>query len=131
MAYGRSYGLPIITTQGNNVYGPNQFLDKLIPKFINSCPAGLKRRLAKFSQVEIEYNAESVGLKDYDHLEPCRIFHATRLVVILEAYALYDSEISYCQGMSDLLSPIILVMEEDHDAFWCFIGFMKKTRYNF
>ncbi|KAE8661380.1 Trifunctional UDP-glucose 4,6-dehydratase/UDP-4-keto-6-deoxy-D-glucose 3,5-epimerase/UDP-4-keto-L-rhamnose-reductase RHM1 [Hibiscus syriacus] len=34
MAYGRSYGLPVITTRGNNVYGTNQFPEKLIPKFI-------------------------------------------------------------------------------------------------
>lgn len=34
MAYGRSYGLPVITTRGNNVYGPNQFPEKLIPKFL-------------------------------------------------------------------------------------------------
>jgi UDP-glucose 4,6-dehydratase len=34
IAYGRSYGLPVITTRGNNVYGPNQFPEKLIPKFI-------------------------------------------------------------------------------------------------
>ncbi|KAM0027631.1 putative NAD-dependent epimerase/dehydratase, NAD(P)-binding domain-containing protein [Helianthus debilis subsp. tardiflorus] len=34
MDYGRSYGLPVITTRGNNVYGPNQFPEKLIPKFI-------------------------------------------------------------------------------------------------
>ncbi|KAK9079910.1 hypothetical protein SSX86_001584 [Deinandra increscens subsp. villosa] len=34
MAYHRSYGLPIITTRGNNVYGPNQFPEKIIPKFI-------------------------------------------------------------------------------------------------
>ncbi|KAE8718699.1 Trifunctional UDP-glucose 4,6-dehydratase/UDP-4-keto-6-deoxy-D-glucose 3,5-epimerase/UDP-4-keto-L-rhamnose-reductase RHM1 [Hibiscus syriacus] len=34
MAYGRSYGLPVITTRGNNVYGPKQFPEKLIPKFI-------------------------------------------------------------------------------------------------
>ncbi|KAJ6714272.1 TBC1 DOMAIN FAMILY MEMBER GTPASE-ACTIVATING PROTEIN [Salix viminalis] len=75
--------------------------------------------------------AESVGLQDYDHLEPSRIFHAARLVTILEAYALYDPEIGYCQGMSDLLSPIIAVMEEDFLAFWCFVGFMKKARHNF
>lgn len=75
--------------------------------------------------------AVSVGLKDYDHLEPCRIYHAARLVAILEAYALYDEEIGYCQGMSDLLSPIIAVMEEDDEAFWCFVGFMKKARHNF
>ncbi|KAJ0630789.1 putative Rab-GTPase-TBC domain-containing protein [Helianthus annuus] len=75
--------------------------------------------------------AESVCLKDYTHLEACRIFHAARLVSILEAYALYDSEIGYCQGMSDLLSPIISVVEDDSEAFWCFVGFMKKARHNF
>ncbi|KAJ8760816.1 hypothetical protein K2173_021854 [Erythroxylum novogranatense] len=75
--------------------------------------------------------AEAVGLKDYDHLEPCRIFHAARLVAILEAYAIYDPEIGYCQGMSDLLSPLLSVISEDHDAFWCFVGFMRKARHNF
>lgn len=34
MAYHRSYGLKTITTRSNNVYGPNQFPEKLIPKFI-------------------------------------------------------------------------------------------------
>ncbi|XP_008790563.1 small G protein signaling modulator 2-like isoform X2 [Phoenix dactylifera] len=76
-------------------------------------------------------SAVAVGLKDYDHLEPCRIYHAARLVAILEAYALYDPEIGYCQGMSDLLSPILAVMEEDYEAFWCFVGFMRKARHNF
>ncbi|VVA11358.1 PREDICTED: GTPase-activating [Prunus dulcis] len=86
---------------------------------------------AEVSQDRAWRSAEAVGLKDYDHLEPCRIFHAARLVAILEAYALYDPEIGYCQGMSDLLSPITAVMTEDHEAFWCFVGFMKKARHNF
>ncbi|XP_057968906.1 rab GTPase-activating protein 22 isoform X1 [Malania oleifera] len=86
---------------------------------------------AAVSETEAQRLAESVGLKDYDHLEPCRIFHAARLVAILEAYALYDSEIGYCQGMSDLLSPIISVIEDDQEAFWCFVGFMRKARHNF
>ncbi|KOM48625.1 hypothetical protein LR48_Vigan07g232900 [Vigna angularis] len=34
MAYHRSYGLPVITSRGNNVYGPNQYPEKLVPKFI-------------------------------------------------------------------------------------------------
>ncbi|XP_042433166.1 rab GTPase-activating protein 22-like isoform X1 [Zingiber officinale] len=75
--------------------------------------------------------ATCIGLKDYEHLEPCRIYHAARLVAILEAYALYDPEIGYCQGMSDLLSPVLAVVEEDHEAFWCFVGFMRKARHNF
>ncbi|GJD12393.1 Trifunctional UDP-glucose 4,6-dehydratase/UDP-4-keto-6-deoxy-D-glucose 3,5-epimerase/UDP-4-keto-L-rhamnose-reductase RHM3 [Galdieria sulphuraria] len=32
--YSKSFGLPIIITRGNNVYGPCQFPDKLIPKSI-------------------------------------------------------------------------------------------------
>ncbi|KAJ6840412.1 small G protein signaling modulator 2-like isoform X1 [Iris pallida] len=76
-------------------------------------------------------SATAVGLKDCDHLEPCMIYHAARLVALLEAYAIYDPEIGYCQGMSDLLSPIIAVIEDDHDAFWCFVGFMRKARHNF
>ncbi|KAF5442675.1 hypothetical protein F2P56_035307 [Juglans regia] len=86
---------------------------------------------AAISEGRAHHSAEAVGLKDYDHLEPCRIFHAARLVAILEAYALYDPEIGYCQGMSDLLSPIISVITEDHEAFWCFVGFMRRARHNF
>ena len=33
-SYYHSYKLPIIITRGNNVYGPNQYAEKLIPKFI-------------------------------------------------------------------------------------------------
>lgn len=33
-AYRYSYDLPIIITRGNNVYGPRQYPEKLIPKFI-------------------------------------------------------------------------------------------------
>ncbi|KAF2299462.1 hypothetical protein GH714_032033 [Hevea brasiliensis] len=86
---------------------------------------------ASVSEDRARCSAEAVGLKDYEHLEPGRIFHAARLVAILEAYALYDPEIGYCQGMSDLLSPIITFITEDHEAFWCFVGFMKKARHNF
>lgn len=75
--------------------------------------------------------AIAVGLKDYEHLEPCRIYHAARLVAVLEAYAIYDPQIGYCQGMSDLLTPILTVMDKDDEAFWCFVGFMKKARHNF
>eukprot|EP01023_Acetabularia_acetabulum_P021898 TRINITY_DN21636_c0_g1_i1.p1 TRINITY_DN21636_c0_g1~~TRINITY_DN21636_c0_g1_i1.p1 ORF type:complete len:360 (-),score=79.21 TRINITY_DN21636_c0_g1_i1:967-2046(-) len=33
MAYINSYNFPIIITRGNNVYGPHQFPEKMIPKF--------------------------------------------------------------------------------------------------
>jgi len=32
----------------------------------------------------------------------------------------------YVQGMSDLLSPVLFVMENEVDAFWCFVSFMDE-----
>lgn len=34
-SYNHSYGMPIIISRGNNVYGPNQYPEKLIPRFIS------------------------------------------------------------------------------------------------
>jgi hypothetical protein len=37
----------------------------------------------------------------------------------------------YVQGMNDLLSPILIVMENEVDAFWCFAGLMERMQKNF
>ena len=34
-SYSHSFKIPIIITRGNNVYGPHQYLEKVIPRFIN------------------------------------------------------------------------------------------------
>jgi len=39
-SYHRSFKLPVIITRGNNVYGPHQFPEKLIPKFVNQIMRG-------------------------------------------------------------------------------------------
>jgi dTDP-glucose 4,6-dehydratase len=41
-AYCHSYRLPIIITRGNNVYGPNQHIEKLVPRFITQVQNGQK-----------------------------------------------------------------------------------------
>ena len=40
-SYHHSYGIPCIITRGNNVYGPKQFPEKVIPKFIKRIARGL------------------------------------------------------------------------------------------
>ncbi|MCI4379158.1 hypothetical protein PGIGA_G00224710 [Pangasianodon gigas] len=45
---------------------------------------------------------------------------------ILMTYCMYDFDLGYVQGMSDLLSPILYVMENEVDAFWCFVSFMDQ-----
>jgi UDP-glucose 4,6-dehydratase len=39
-AYTHSFQLPIIITRSNNVYGPAQFPEKIVPKFINQLMRG-------------------------------------------------------------------------------------------
>ncbi|XP_030646506.1 TBC1 domain family member 15 [Chanos chanos] len=50
---------------------------------------------------------------------------------ILMTYCMYDFDLGYVQGMSDLLSPILYVMENEVDAFWCFVSFMEQMHENF
>ncbi|XP_039617852.1 TBC1 domain family member 15 [Polypterus senegalus] len=50
---------------------------------------------------------------------------------ILMTYCMYDFDLGYVQGMSDLLSPILYVMENEVDAFWCFVSFMDQVHHNF
>lgn len=40
-------------------------------------------------------------------------------------------QISYCQGMSDIASPILAVMDNEAHAFICFCGIMKRLGGNF
>ena len=41
-AYNHSFKMPIIITRGNNVYGPNQYPEKVIPRFIEQLRNGEK-----------------------------------------------------------------------------------------
>ncbi|XP_051125751.1 rab GTPase-activating protein 22-like isoform X2 [Andrographis paniculata] len=55
----------------------------------------------------------------------------SKLWDILAVYALFDLDVGYCQGMSDLCSPMIIVLEDEADAFWCFVHLMRRLRGNF
>ncbi len=41
-SYSHSFGMPIVVTRGNNVYGPNQYPEKLVPRFIQLLSQGKK-----------------------------------------------------------------------------------------
>ena len=40
-SYNHSFNMPIVITRGNNVYGPNQYPEKVIPRFIQQLKNGL------------------------------------------------------------------------------------------
>ena len=41
-SYNHSYKMPIIISRGNNVFGPNQYPEKLVPRFIQQLKSGKK-----------------------------------------------------------------------------------------
>lgn len=50
---------------------------------------------------------------------------------ILMTYIMYNFDLGYVQGMNDLLAPILCLMQNEQDSFWCFAGFMAKVCQNF
>ncbi|KAI3410592.1 Rab-GAP TBC domain-containing protein [Psidium guajava] len=50
---------------------------------------------------------------------------------ILLTYSFYNFDLGYCQGMSDLLSPILYVTEDESESFWCFVALMERLGPNF
>ncbi|XP_008785780.1 TBC1 domain family member 15 [Phoenix dactylifera] len=50
---------------------------------------------------------------------------------ILLTYSFYNFDLGYCQGMSDLLSPILYVMKDESESFWCFVALMERLGPNF
>uniref|UniRef100_A0ACD5U764 Uncharacterized protein n=1 Tax=Avena sativa TaxID=4498 RepID=A0ACD5U764_AVESA len=55
----------------------------------------------------------------------------SKLWDILSVYAWIDKDVGYCQGMSDLCSPMIVLLNDEADAFWCFEKLMRRLRGNF
>ena len=50
---------------------------------------------------------------------------------ILTVYALNNPNTSYCQGMSDLAAPLLVVLEDETMAYWSFCALMQRMKDNF
>lgn len=46
---------------------------------------------------------------------------------ILLNYATYNHEVGYNQGMSDLLASVLAIVQDEVDAFWCFVGLIEGS----
>ncbi|XP_027169529.1 TBC1 domain family member 15 isoform X2 [Coffea eugenioides] len=50
---------------------------------------------------------------------------------ILAVYSWFDGDIGYVQGMNDICSPMVILLDDEADAFWCFERAMHRLRENF
>ncbi|RKF79642.1 GTPase-activating protein GYP7 [Golovinomyces cichoracearum] len=76
--------------------------------------------------------------EDIPHPDPTSPFaevgtnvHLEQLKDMLLTYNEFNRELGYVQGMSDLLSPIYAVIQDDAIAFWAFKNFMHRMERNF
>jgi len=77
--------------------------------------------------------------KDVLRTDRCHSFYATSgdenpnviaLLNILTTFAL-NHRVNYCQGMSDLASPLLYAMKEESHAYMCFCALMNRLSENF
>ena len=57
--------------------------------------------------------------------------NVTTLFNILTTYALNHQSVSYCQGMSDLASPLLVTIGEESHTYLCFVALMQRLKPNF
>eukprot|EP00698_Gefionella_okellyi_P013546 TRINITY_DN371_c0_g1_i1.p1 TRINITY_DN371_c0_g1~~TRINITY_DN371_c0_g1_i1.p1 ORF type:complete len:684 (+),score=84.03 TRINITY_DN371_c0_g1_i1:155-2206(+) len=50
---------------------------------------------------------------------------------ILLTYAIFNFDLGYCQGMSDLVSPLLFVLQDEVNAYWAFVRLMERAEPNF
>ncbi|XP_028923031.1 TBC1 domain family member 25 isoform X1 [Ornithorhynchus anatinus] len=109
----------------------------------------MKRKTREYDQLKSEWNQRasqedlefirSNVLKDVLRTDRAHPYyagsednpHLTALHDLLTTYAVTHPQISYCQGMSDIASPILAVMDNEGHAFICFCGIMKRLEGNF
>ncbi|CAA7406959.1 unnamed protein product [Spirodela intermedia] len=90
------------------------------------------RRFTKFRErkglieKDVVRTDRSISFYDGDDNPNVAVLHD-----ILLTYSFYNFDLGYCQGMSDLLSPIFYVMEDESESFWCFVELMERLGPNF
>ncbi|KAK0581343.1 hypothetical protein LWI29_012601 [Acer saccharum] len=55
----------------------------------------------------------------------------SKLWDVLSIYSWVDNDIGYVQGMNDICSPMVILQENEADAFWCYEHAMRRLRENF
>lgn len=119
-SYMHSYGLKCIITRGNNVYGQNQYPEKLIPKFIKYLKEGKK----------LTIHGDGTSLRTFIHVDDVSRAVETILFngVIGEIYNI-GSEPQYEKSVLDVAKILVKMIHKD-DNYEKFITFVENRPFN-
>ncbi|XP_010538042.1 PREDICTED: TBC1 domain family member 15-like isoform X2 [Tarenaya hassleriana] len=135
---GRFITAPVITEDGKPIYdplvlqetnsGPDSNGSDFFKELTSRGPLGKKviQWMLTLHQIGLDVNRTDRSLVFYEMKE-----NLSKLWDILAVYAWIDTDVGYCQGMSDLCSPMIMLLEDEADSFWCFERLMRRLRGNF
>jgi UDP-glucose 4,6-dehydratase len=118
MSYIKSYKLPIVITRGNNVYGPNQYPEKLIPRFI--------MQLKNNEQVTIQ--GDGTALRSFLHVDDtCSAFEMVlHQGVIGEIYNIGTHDEYSVMDVAKILVKLI----KGTDNFQSWVRFIEDRPFN-
>lgn len=51
------------------------------------------------------------------------------LFYVLAAYSVYNTEVGYCQGMSQIAALLLMYFQEEEEAFWALSQLMAHKKY--
>jgi UDP-glucose 4,6-dehydratase len=120
MSYIKSYNLPIIITRGNNVYGPNQYPEKLIPRFIQQ----LK------SNQQLTVQGCGLAKRSFLHVDDvCRAFEIILSKgVVGEIYNIGADDDSEFTIMD--IAKLLVKLIKQTDDFASYVRFVKDRPFN-
>ncbi|XP_022348312.1 USP6 N-terminal-like protein isoform X2 [Enhydra lutris kenyoni] len=88
------------------------------------CPQKMKERAQVFSknirQIDLDVNRT---FRNHIMFRDCYGIRQRALFHVLRAYSVYDPEVGYCQGMSDIVAILVMFLGEE-DAFWALAQLM-------
>ena len=90
----------------------------------------MKSLARKFSpdirQIDLDVNRtyrDHIMFRERYNLRQTALFH------VLAAYSLYNSEVGYCQGMSQIAALLLMYLNDEEDVFWGLSQLMVEPKY--
>ncbi|CAI8617546.1 unnamed protein product [Vicia faba] len=140
---GRFITAPVVTDEGLPIQDPIVLLENNpengviipVPEISSTNTINAAKKVTDKKVIQWMLTLHQIGL-DVIRTDRTLVFYEkkenlSKLWDILAVYARIDTDVGYGQGMSDLCSPMIILLDDEADAFWCFERLMRRLRGNF
>ncbi len=117
-AYYKSFGMPIIITRGNNVYGPRQYPEKLIPKFTTLLSEGKK----------VTVHGQGNTVRNFIYVsDVCRAFE--KILFEGKVNEIYNVGSSDEFSVLEITQKLVKILKNDND-YEKYIEYVKDREFN-